>query len=332
MSNIIACPTLWEITVDSMKKLGVSYFSHINKLYQQTTPEHQHAYLDLLAHSKVMLSMKSSEQIWWPERVVRANAPCPPALTLIMRALHDRVPLEVTKTQATYFATKEQLEAVQQEVVEQNMWAAQNEYAFDMKFQCDTLYNALYNNSKNNIHPPRVTMEHKREYMWNISALFNSPPKYAPLAVSWGVDRTPMYNHAYKRSQGYKDLQHQSKLWGYGMRQIISVITVLNSPEPIIRKVLSKKKLNNEELFILSETLEKLYPVRARAYEATQNRTQYAVLIPENGIIPSENMFGAPNPEKGHNPVTIPPKTRKWLRNKMTEPPAMMLDTTPCLL
>ena len=332
MSNTIACPTIWEITVDSMKKLGISYFSHINKLYQQTTPEHQHAYLDLLAHSKVMLSMKSSEQIWWPERAVRANAPCPPALTLIMRALHDRVPLEVTKTQATYFATKEQLEAVQQEVVEQNMWAAQNEYAFDMKFQCDTLYNALYNNSKNNIHPPRVTMEHKWEYMWNISALFNSPPEYAPLAVTWTFDGTPMYTHAYKRSQGYKELQHQIDLWGYGMRQIISVITVLNSPEPIIRKVMSKKKLNNEELFILAETLEELYPVRARAYEAIQNRIEYAVLLPEESIIPSEGMFGEPNTEKGHNPVTIPPKTRKWLRNKMTEPPAMMLDTTPCLL
>lgn len=141
-----------------------------------------------------------------------------------------------------------------------------------------------------------------------------------------------MYTHAYKRSQGYKDLQHQIDLWGYGMRQIISVITVLNSPEPIIRKVLSKKKLSNEELFTLSETLEELYPVRARAYEAIQNRTQYAVLIPEEGITPSENMFGAPNPEKGHNPVTIPPKTKKWLRNKMMEDPTMMLDTTPCLL
>lgn len=141
-----------------------------------------------------------------------------------------------------------------------------------------------------------------------------------------------MYTHAYKRSQGYKELQHQIDLWGYGMRQIISVITVLNSPEPIIRKVMSKKKLNNEELFILAETLEELYPVRARAYEAIQNRIEYAVLLPEESIIPSEGMFGEPNTEKGHNPVTIPPKTRKWLRNKMTEPPAMMLDTTPCLL
>ena len=328
MSNTIACPTIWENTVDSMKKLGVNYFPHINKLYQQTTPEHQHAYLDLLAHSKVMLSMKNREQICWTERSVKSNSPCPPALTLIMRALHDRVPLEVTKTQATYFATAEQLEAVQQEVLEQNMWAAQNEYAYGMSFQCDSS-----NNSKKIITPPRITMEHKWEYMWNISTLFNSPPEHAPLAVSWAFDRTPMYTHAYKRSQGYKDLQHQIDLWGYGMRQIISVITVLNSPEPIIRKVLSKKKLSNEELFILSETLEKLYPIRARAYEAIQNKTEYAVLLPEESIIPSEGiMFGEPNTEKGHIPVTIPPKTRKWLRNKMTEPPAMMLDTTPCIL
>lgn len=175
MSNIITCPTIWEITVDSMKKLGVSYFSHINKLYQQATREHQHAYLDLLAHSRVMLSMKSSYQAFWKERAVRANAPCPPALTLIMRALHDRVPLEVTKTQATYFTTAEQLEAVQQEVKEQNMWATQNEYAFDMKFQCHSLYNVIYHDSKNNIYPPGITCERKWEYMWNISALFNSP-------------------------------------------------------------------------------------------------------------------------------------------------------------
>jgi hypothetical protein len=240
--------------------------------------------------------------------------------------------MEVTKTQGTYFATTEQLEAAQKEVAEHNMWATQSEYAFGLKFQCDTLYNALYNNSKNNIHPPKITGEHKWEYMWNISALFNSPPEYAPLAVSWAFDGTPMYTHAYKRSQGYKDFQHQIDLWGYGMRQIMSVITVLNSPEPIIRKVMSKKKLNNEELFILAETLEELYPVRARAYEAIQNRIEYAVLLPEESIIPSEGMFGEPNTEKGHNPVTIPPKTRKWLRNKMTEPPTMTLDTTPCLL
>jgi hypothetical protein len=327
MSNTIACPTIWEITVNSMKKLGVSYFSHINKLYQQTTPEHQHAYLDLLAHSKVMLSMKNREQICWTERSIKANSPCPPALTLIMRALHDRVPLEVTKTQATYFATTEQLEAAQQEVLEQNTWATQNKYAFDMKFQCDSS-----NNSKKTITPPGITFEYNWEYTWNIAALFCSPPEYAPLAVTWAFDGTPMYTHAYKRSQGYKDLQHQIDLWGYGMRQIMSVITVLNSPEPIIRKVMSKKKLNNEELFILSETLEKLYPIRARAYEAIKNKTGYAVLLPEEVIIPSEGMFGVPNPEKGHNPVTIPPKTRKWLRNKMTEPPAMMLDTNPCLL
>lgn len=332
MSNTIACPTIWEITVDSMKKLGISYFSHINKLYQQATPEHQHAYLDLLAHSKVMLSMKSRYQACWTERVVRVNAPCPPALTLIMRALHDRVPLEVTKTQATYFTTKEQLEAAQKEVAEQNTWATQNEYAFGMKFQCDSLYNALYNNSKNNVHPPGITFEFCWEYTWDIAALFGSPPKYAPLAVSWGVDRTPMYNHVYKRSQGYQELQHQQTLRDWEMSQLIDIMTILNSPEPIIRKVLSKKKLNNEELFILAETLEELYPVRARAYEAIQNGTEYAVLTPESGIIPSENMFGEPNPEKGHNPVTIPPKTKKWLRNKMTENPTMILDTNPCIL
>jgi hypothetical protein len=327
MSNTIACPTIWEITVDSMKKLGVNYFPHINKLYQQTTPEHQHAYLDLLAHSKVMLSMKNREQIWWPERSVKSNSPCPPALTLIMRALHDRVPLEVTKTQATYFATAEQLEAVQQEVLEQNMWAAQNEYAYGMSFQCDSS-----NNSKKIITPPGVTFEYDWEYTWDIAALFGSPPEYAPLAVSWAFPRNYMYEHVYVRTQGYKEFQHQRKLWGYEIRQVVDVITILNSPEPIIRKVMSKKKLNNEELFILSEKLEELYPVRARAYEAIQHRTEYAVLIPKNGIIPLEGMFGEPNSEKGHNPVTIPPKTRKWLRNKMTEPPAMMLDTTPCIL
>lgn len=327
MSNTIACPTIWEITVDSMKKLGVNYFPHINKLYQQTTPEHQHAYLDLLAHSKVMLSMKNREQICWTERSVKSNSPCPPALTLIMRALHDRVPLEVTKTQATYFATAEQLEAVQQEVLEQNMWAAQNEYAYGMSFQCDSS-----NNSKKIITPPGVTFEYDWEYTWDIAALFGSPPEYAPLAVSWAFPRNYMYEHVYVRTQGYKEFQHQRKLWGYEIRQVVDVITILNSPEPIIRKVMSKKKLNNEELFILSEKLEELYPVRARAYEAIQHRTEYAVLIPKNGIIPLEGMFGEPNSEKGHNPVTIPPKTRKWLRNKMTEPPAMMLDTTPCIL
>lgn len=175
-------------------------------------------------------------------------------------------------------------------------------------------------------------MEHQWEYMWNISALFNSPPEYAPLAVSWAFPRNYMYEHVYVRTQGYKEFQHQRKLWGYEIRQVVDVITILNSPEPIIRKVMSKKKLNNEELFILSEKLEELYPVRARAYEAIQHRTEYAVLIPKNGIIPLEGMFGEPNSEKGHNLVTIPPKTRKWLRNKMTEPPAMMLDTTPCIL
>lgn len=327
MSNTIACPTIWGITVDGMKKLGVSYFSHINKLYQQATPEHQHAYLDLLAHSKVMLSMKNREQICWAERSIKSNFPCPPALTLIMRALHDRVPLEVTKTQAAYFTTAEQLEAAQKEVAEQNTWATQNKYAFDMKFQCDSS-----NNSKKTITPPGITFEYDWEYTWDIAALFCSPPEYAPLAVSWAFPRNYMYEHVYVRTQGYKEFQHQSKLWGYGMRPIISVITILNSPEAIIRKVLSKKKLNNEELFILSETLEKLYPIRARAYESIQNRTQYAVLIPENGIIPSENMFGEPNPEKGHNPVTIPPKTKKWLRNKMIEPPTMTLDTNSCFL
>ena len=141
-----------------------------------------------------------------------------------------------------------------------------------------------------------------------------------------------MYEHVYVRTQGYKEFQHQRKLWGYEIRQVVDVITILNSPEPIIRKVMSKKKLNNEELFILSETLEELYPVRTRAYEAIQHRTEYAVLLPKESILPSENMFGEPNTEKGHNPVTIPPKTRKWLHNKMTEPPTMTLDTNSCLL
>lgn len=248
MSNIIACPTLWEITVDSMKKLGVSYFSHINKLYQQTTPEHQHAYLDLLAHSKVMLSMKSSEQIWWPERVVRANAPCPPALTLIMRAIACKIPLDVTERQLKYFDGIDH-KALQKEVDAQNTWRHNNPYIGEHYYSSTRRFA-----TDNSVFTPTLDNSSKKQFLTMVAATTLTPTSKSILVVDWATKnpRPTFSNPTIYNLEGATEFDHQRALNNPAGTIISSdpyttIISLAHCPNTVAEKYFTHESFTNED-------------------------------------------------------------------------------------
>ena len=94
------------------------WVTKFNNLYTSVDEEKQRGIIDLLAHTKTPTSSRSQNVASWVERNVSTRSVCP-ALTLVMRAIACKIPLDVTERKLKYFDGIDH-KALQKEVDAQN--------------------------------------------------------------------------------------------------------------------------------------------------------------------------------------------------------------------
>lgn len=315
--NSIVAPTIWSTLITTLKHhMGeqTSYINYLDRIYRNSSTEHQHVILDVMA--KTPVRQKGCNEYTWfflsfagwidapleePDRWGAATA---------MSCLGKQSPL--LQDQKPHDISAHLWGDLTREVTDQNRWAEDYTYIFGTQFTAK--YPAK--NPKLKLWLPPG--EYAKTMATLAAAIVSRPPEYAPLLVE-SVDTTHCTVQYDETLPGATDLYHQCVISGnLEGEQLCLMLALTYCTVEVILKIWESKPLDDEEYRWLADMMETLYPAREHATQYVHTGYMYqqtpdwvirqALKEPVEAFQPSQERS-----------IVIPLPTKQWVLEKETE-------------
>jgi hypothetical protein len=315
--NSIVAPTIWSTLITTLKHhIGeqTPYINYLDRIYRNSSTEHQHVILDVLA--KTPVRQKGGNEYTWfflsfagwiyapleePDRWGAATA---------MSCLQKQSPLPQDDIPHNI---RHLWDDLTREVAEQNDWAEEHTYIFGTKFTAE--YPA--ENPKLKLWLPPG--EYAKTMATTAAAIVSRPPEYAPLLVE-SMDTNHRFTVTYDETlPGATDLYHQCVISGnLEGQQWCLMLALTYCPVEMIQKIWDSKPLDDEECRVLADMMEMLYPAREHATQYAY--TGYMYQQTPDWVI--RQALGEPveafQPSQERS-LVVPLPTKQWVLEKETE-------------
>jgi hypothetical protein len=243
------------------------WVTKFNELYTSVNEEKQRGIIDLLAHTKTPTSSRSQNVASWTERNVSTRSVCP-ALTLVMRAIACKIPLDIPDRQLKYFDGIDH-KALQEEVDAQNRWRHNNPYIGGRYYSSTRRFA-----TDNSVFTPTLDNSTKKQFLTMVAATTLTPAtSKSVLVVDWAAKnpRPTFSNPTIYNLEGATEFDHQRALNNPAGTIISSdpyttIIALAHCPNTVAEKYFTHEPFTNEDYTLWANTMENLFPVQELAY------------------------------------------------------------------
>lgn len=308
---------------EHMTHISSTIGSYLKELYDNASEAHQHVILDMCANANVQKNKNTRKTEPWGSHSTSPNS-THPALTVIMRALKNGVPLEEVNGYHEKIFTPDTLDDLKREVDTHHEWQKNHPYFEGLVF--------THTQARSKSASYNLEWSTESGLCSCLSAVLLAPAHMAPIIPLYR--QTWSYNCDYpvEAYRGALEFERQCELSSHRLprEEYMEVLALAHCPESVVSHWLHDKVLTSDEYVLLAETMENMFPVRELAYQyVTTKKREHnysARLDWEYKLVTRkiDSVF-----EADYGKLDLPLSTKVWLMDKMRERESWGMNLEP---